>query len=155
MGHHGRRSLGDTEIHDPVDEEAPTHAKRTDARWEDFGSNHVAGYTVTKTPAKGINVDPNDPNDTTGFGTASCIRVGEAHIESDVEHGGSLQSSTDHKWEATSNAVDDKGDIYECRDKLDHAIDSSCEESLGATFHTNHGEDFRCKVVETVFVKNS
>jgi hypothetical protein len=46
MRHHRRRGLGDAEINNPVDEEAPTHAERPNTRGEDLGGNYVARDAV-------------------------------------------------------------------------------------------------------------
>ena len=84
---------------------------------------------MSKGPSKGIEVDPDEADDTSSRGAAhvSVIDARKAQIQSEIEHGGSLDGGTNEQWKTTADAVDKVCNVEDCSCDLDGAVDTGCQ----------------------------
>ena len=110
---------------------------------------------MSERPAKCVDVNENDSNNTTCWCAGYLLGVGacESQIQSQVQHRRGLHGCTDNKRKTSTDSVDKEGNVENCSHKFDHSIDSSSQQARGAGLDTDELEDFWGIILYSQLVK--
>lgn len=148
--HHVRCSTSDDEVEEPLSRSRDSDVEGSKTSGRDLRHVDPAHRAPSKLEEAGEEEDTNESEVSSAWHGLTLDRWVDAHVETDVEHGGTLGDGSPEKRTTTTEGVSSKDQEAEAADHLDDTVDSSGKELVLVTDETESPEDLRSVVVDSV-----